>query len=482
MKGGLHKWIFAGIGLGVLVGIGLWQLDPATSLYEHTVWTLDLLGKTIFIGALKMLVAPLIFAAIVAGVTSLPSATELGRLGWKTLAYYGATTAIAVLIGLTMVHLIQPGHWEASRQIAQQRAAELEQIRGEFEAEERIRLESLEQEPDGAERRHRLEETKEERYMAEVARREAASRMSDEEVAERYRKLEERKRTPLAFVKDILDEMLQNPFAALATLSSLGIIVFALLLGIACMAVGPPAEPVISFFRALNDVLLKLTTWVMNLSPIGVFALMASMIASHGPQVFASLAGYVLTVIGGIGIHLVALALILKYVGKRSIRDFARGIREAYLIAFSTRSSAATLPVTMECVEENLGVPKKVSEFVLPIGATVNMDGTALYEGVAVIFLLQMFAGLPDVPVEMGLGVSIIIFLTAVLASVGAAAIPDAGLITMVLVATAVGLPEYYLVFIFSVDAFLDMFRTSTNVTGDAIGAVVLARIEEARI
>jgi Na+/H+-dicarboxylate symporter len=183
-------------------------------------------------------------------------------------------------------------------------------------------------------------------------------------------------------------------------------------------------------------------------------------------------------VIGGIVIHVAVLLAIAKFIGGVGPLRLWRGIREAWMIAFTTRSSAATLPVTIENVTEKIGVSPKVANFSLPLGATMNMDGTALYEGVAVIFLIQIFGGLADVPIAMTMGVTLVVFVTAVLASVGAAAVPDAGLVTMVLVASAVKLPIYYIPIIFAVDAFLDMFRTSTNVLGDSVGAVVVNRLE----
>jgi Na+/H+-dicarboxylate symporter len=174
--------------------------------------------------------------------------------------------------------------------------------------------------------------------------------------------------------------------------------------------------------------------------------------------------------------------IVCKVVGGVGPIELWRGLREAWMIAFTTRSSAATLPITIANVTENLNVSPKVANFSLPLGATMNMDGTALYEGVAVIFLIQIYGGLADVPIELSGAVTLVIFITAVLASVGAAAVPDAGLVTMVLVAAAVGLPIYYIPLIFAVDAFLDMFRTSTNVLGDSIGAIVVNRLEGRRL
>ncbi|MFC2172844.1 dicarboxylate/amino acid:cation symporter [Acidobacteriota bacterium] len=477
----LHTFIFIGMGLGVVFGIGLSTLDHTSQVFIQIQWVLDLIGKTIFVGALKMLVAPLIFASIVAGVTSLGSFKELGKMGGRTLAFYFITTSIAVTIGLILVNTIRPGNWKASAEIRDERTVKLNALQAEFEERDRKAVKELQRTlpPDEASAEiEALGESFHLRFTQEIRKREDAALLSEEETRERYRRIKEKRRSPLAFVRDIVATTITNPFYSLTFGSSLGIIFFALLLGTACIAVGEPARPVTTFFQSLNAVIMKLTSWVMTISPFAVMCLMASLIGEHGPKVFGSLAGYIVTVISGILVHVMVLLAIVTIVGKISPIRFIQGIREAWLIAFSTRSSAATLPVTIRCVKTNLGVKKKVSEFVLPIGATVNMDGTALYEGVAVIYLIQMFGSMPDVGITLSVLAIFLIFITAVLASVGAAAVPDAGLITMVLVANAVGLPEYYLIFIFSVDAFLDMFRTSTNVMGDSVGAVVINRFE----
>ncbi|MBN2448341.1 MAG: dicarboxylate/amino acid:cation symporter, partial [Phycisphaerae bacterium] len=279
--------------------------------------------------------------------------------------------------------------------------------------------------------------------------------------------------------------LLTNPFASLSANppNALGLIFFALLLGIACTVVGEPAAPVVAFFSGLNTVILKMTHWLMSMAPVAIGCIVAWLVAHEGLDVFKSLAWYCGTVIGGIAVHVCFLLAVAWFVAKRSPLEIWRGIREAWLIAFSTRSSAATLPITIACTTEQLGVSPKVARFSLPLGATMNMDGTALYEGVAVIFLIQIYGGLADVPIPaMTPMITFLIFITAVLASVGAAAVPDAGLVTMVLVASAVGLPVYYLPLIFAVDAFLDMFRTSTNVLGDVIGSAVVHHLERDRL
>jgi Na+/H+-dicarboxylate symporter len=238
----------------------------------------------------------------------------------------------------------------------------------------------------------------------------------------------------------------------------------------------------VAFFRGLNGAMMTITHWLMRVSPVAIGCIVAKLVAETGPTVFASLGWYCGTVVGGIFIHVIILLTISTFVGGVNPLVLWRGLREAWLIALSTRSSAATLPVTIANVTENLKVSPKVANFSLPLGATMNMDGTALYEGVAVIFLIQIYGGLDDVLISMTAMVTLLIFITAVLASVGAAAVPDAGLVTMVLVASAVNLPIYYIPLIFAVDAVLDMFRTSTNVLGDSIGAVVVNRMEMGRL
>ena len=417
--------IFIGMALGAVLGL---LLEGKTGgLARNLVFVCDLFGSTVFIGALKMIVAPLIFFSILAGITSLPTRGELWNIGWRTLAYYLTTTSIAVVIGLILVLSIQPGKRGAR-----------EEVRAKWE-EQRTEL--------------------------------------VKEYGDKEKKIETAKeQTPAEAIRDNLKQLIVNPFEALSTANSLGIIFFAVLMGIALIMVGDAAKPVLPVIEAVNAAIMKLTAWIMWAAPFFIFCLVASLLAKQGTQVLASLAWYVGTVIGGIAIHVAVLLAIVGIIGRRSPFWFLRGIRKAWAVAFATRSSAATLPVTMDCVHEELKVPRKVADFVLPLGATMNMDGTALYEGVAVLFLIQLFQGMPGVPMEIGAVMTVIIFLTAVLASIGAAAVPDAGLITMVLVANAVGLDAAYIVLIFPVDAFLDMFRTSTNVMGDAAGTVVVSR------
>ncbi|MFV1959824.1 MAG: dicarboxylate/amino acid:cation symporter [Planctomycetota bacterium] len=468
MKLRLHTLIFVAMVLGVVLGVLLWGVEDKTQgWHATTLWWLNLVWRTIFVGALKMIIAPLILVSIVAGVTSMPSFGETGRVGLKTLAFYVATTLIAVAIGLFFVLTIQPGKRGASNAIRAHRAAELDLRRTEWEAETGRDATAPAARPSYLAWLHTTESR---------ARGQAAGPGEAQRIAKLVRA---RTRTSgEIFSEDIVQPMLSNPFLALGETRSLGIIFFAILFGLACLAVGEGAKPVVDFFQGANAIIMRITHWIMRLSPLAILCLLASIVATHGPGVFESLGWYCGTVIGAILVHVVVLLTICAVLGRMSPWRFLKGIREAWAIAFSTRSSAATLPVTVRSVVKNLGVSPRIANFTLPVGATLNMDGTALYEGVAVIFLIQMYGGLDDVAITLGGAVTLVIFITAVLASVGAAAVPDAGLVTMVLVATAVGLPVYYIPLLFGVDAFLDMFRTSTNVMGDAVGAVVVDRLE----
>ncbi|MBN1844108.1 MAG: dicarboxylate/amino acid:cation symporter [Sedimentisphaerales bacterium] len=426
MRGRLHWLIFIGMLAGVLLGLILSRMG-ATPAQQRTIAVLDLFGQTLFIGALKMIVAPLIFFSILSAITSLASAGRIWNLGGKTLVYYLATTSVAVAIGLILVLTIRPGH-----------TARRDEIRQHWQ-EQKVTLQQ--------------------RYGEQ-----------EEKIAQAERQ------GALELLRRNLERVIMNPFASLAENQSLGIIFFAIVLGIAIVAVGPAAQPVVPVIGAINAAIMKLTGWIMAGSPFFILCLIASLVGSLGAGVFETLLWYVLTVLLGIAAHVAVLLGLCRVLGNCSPLRFLRGIRQAWMVAFATRSSAATLPVTIHCVQDNLEVSPTTAKFVLPLGATINMDGTALYEGVAVLFLIQLFGGMPGAEITLSPVLTMVIFLTAVLASIGAAAVPDAGLVTMVLVAQAVGLSVEYIPMIFAVDALLDMFRTSTNVLGDSVGSVIIDR------
>ena len=274
----------------------------------------------------------------------------------------------------------------------------------------------------------------------------------------------------VSIVKDIVPE---NLFAAMAQDKVLSIIFFSILLGVAISSVGEKGRGLALLFEALNGVMMKITGWIMRLAPFGVFALMAYTIGSMGLSVIKPLTLYMATVVVGLSIHaIVTLPALLSIFGRYSPLKFIKDVFSAVATAFSTASSAATLPITMDCVEKNAGVSNKVASFVLPLGATVNMDGTALYEAVAAMFIAQAYN------IHLTIWQQVVIMLTATLASIGAAAIPGAGLVTMVIVLKAVNLPLEGIGMILAVDRLLDMLRTAVNVWGDACGTAVVARLE----
>ena len=278
----------------------------------------------------------------------------------------------------------------------------------------------------------------------------------------------------VSIITDILPE---NLFDAMAKDKVLSIIFFSILLGVAISSIGEKGKPLAILFDAFNTVMMKITGWIMRLAPLGIFALMAYTIGTMGLSVLRSLFLYMMTVILGLTIHaLVILPMLLMILGKHSPVKLFKDVFSALATAFSTASSAATLPITMDCLQENTGVSNKITSFVLPLGATINMDGTALYEAVAAMFIAQAYG------IELGLWQQLVIMLTATLASIGAAAIPGAGLITMVIVLKAVNLPLEGIAMILAVDRLLDMLRTAVNVWGDTCGAVVVANLEAEKL
>lgn len=278
--------------------------------------------------------------------------------------------------------------------------------------------------------------------------------------------------TPVSVGSIFLGMIPDNPIRAAADGQILPLIVFSLLFGAALTTIGKRAQPLLGFFESLNDAMMKLTDWIIRLTPIGVFALIANVIVTTGPGVFANVGKYMFCVVLGLAIHAtVALPLLLKFFGGASPLRFVSKMAPALTTAFSTASSSATLPLTIECVEKEAEVPPRVASFVLPLGATINMDGTALYESVAAVFIAQLYG------IDLSFGQQVLVFLTATLAAIGAAGIPSAGLVTLAIVLGAVGLPLHGIGMIVAVDRVLDMFRTSVNVWGDATGCVVVNRM-----
>lgn len=362
--------------------------------------------STAFLGLLKMVIVPLVFSSIFMAMYHLGTPEALGKMGRKAVGYYFVTTCVAVFIGIIMVNLIQPGV-----------GADL----GNQGLEELGHMKSAVQENKGL----------------------------------------------IGTVLDVfIGAIPVNPFKALADGNILQLIVFAILIGMTSLYMKAKARPFVEFMGSLEALSLKLTHVVMKLAPIGIFALTVDILAKTGMSAIFSLSKYFLAVVLGLLIHAIILLIFVSYRTKKTPLFILKGLSAPLITAFSTSSSAATLPVTMTAVEENLGVRQDTAKFVLPLGATVNMDGTALYESIAAIFIAQAYG------IELGFDKQLIIFLTASLAAVGAAAIPGAGLITMGIVLNAVGLPLEGIGLILAVDRLLDMFRTTVNVFGDCVGTI----------
>jgi solute carrier family 1 (neuronal/epithelial high affinity glutamate transporter), member 1 len=360
---------------------------------------------SLFLDALKMLIVPLIMAAVITSITAIGDVRHLGKLGGLTLAYYVSTTAIAVFIGLVIVNIVQPG----------------------------VGTQGLS-----------------DSIPTEIIGKDATG------------------------ISDIIRTLVTpNLVAAAANSQILPIIVFSLIFGIGLTTIGERGKIISGFFEGLNDVMMKLVIWLMYFSPIGIFALIASYLGATGGgealmAEISKVGWYVFTVIFALFIHFLFLTGVLMLVARRGI-NFLLSMLRALVTAFGTASSTATLPLTIECAIE-AGVKKRVVKFVLPLGATVNMDGTALYEAVAVMFIAQAYG------IEMTFFQQTIIFITATLAAIGAAGIPQAGLVTMALVLSAVNLPLEGVGLILAVDWFLDRIRTTVNVWGDSVGTAVIER------
>jgi len=360
----------------------------------------------LFLDLLMLTIVPLIIAAVISGITALGDVRKLGKLGGLTFLYYLSTTAIAVIIGLIMVNIIHPGSHTGELSTAV---------------------------PEG------------------ITGRKTAG------------------------IEEIIGSLIKpNLIEAAVNNQLLPIILFCLAFAAALTTIGEKGRPLISFFDGLNDVMMKLVIWIMMLSPIGIFALIAAKLGATGGgaafwRELTSVGMYIVTVVIGLTVHAAVLFLILVTLSRRK-GAYLLDMLRALLTAFGTASSAATLPLTMECAIE-AGVDKRAVKFVMPLGATVNMDGTALYEAVAAMFIAQAYG------ISMDLGQQFIIFITATFAAIGAAAIPSAGLVTMLIVLAAVGLPAEGIGMLLAIDWFLDRLRTTVNVWGDCVGTAVIERV-----
>ena len=408
----LHWKILIGMAAGVIFGL----VAANVGWNQFVIDWIKPFG-TIFINALKLIAVPLIIASLIKGISDLKDISQLSKMGGRTIGIYMVTTVFAVALGLLIVNTIQPGKL----------------------IEESTRTELLDT------------------YAGEAGKKiEQAKSQQDA--------------GPLQALVDIVPS---NIFSAAAdNKNMLQVIFFVIFFGIGIVLIPEEkARPVKKFFDAFNEVILKLIDLIMLSAPYGVFALLAALVVeSPTADLFYALMGYALCVVIGLAILVLAVyPFLVRFFTGRSYRFFMKGISPAQLLAFSTSSSAATLPVTMERVEEHLGVDEDVTSFVLPIGATINMDGTSLYQAIAAIFIAQTFG------MDLSLGAQLGIVVTASLASIGSAAVPSAGMVMLVIVLGQAGIPEAGLALIFAIDRPLDMCRTITNVTGDATVAMLVA-------
>ncbi len=417
----LHWKIIIGMLAGVVFGI-------AATVFKWQNFTADYISPfgTIFINMLKLMAVPLILVSLINGISNLKDISKLSRIGGKALGIYTITTVVAISLGLILANVVQPGNYLSAEK----------------------------------------KEIFQNKFGNTVGEKTTVAKVQAES-------------KPLQFLIDIVP---QNVFQSFTdNTKMLQVIFFAMLLGISLVMIDPKqAQPVKDFFVGLDAVVLKVIDIVMGAAPYGVFALLAGLIsdfAGDDPkdalELLKALAIYSVTVVLGLAIlGFVFYPLLLKFFAGVSFKRFFDAMAPAQLLAFSTSSSAATLPVTMERVEHHLGVSKEVSSFVLPLGATINMDGTALYQAVAALFIAQTMG------MDLGFSAQLTIILTSVLASIGSAAVPGAGMVMLVIVLEAVGVDPAGIALIFGVDRILDMCRTTLNVTSDAVCATIIAKSE----
>lgn len=455
----LHFKIIIGLVLGVVYAF----VSSAVGWNEFTINWIDPFG-TIFIRLLKFIAVPLVLFSIISGISGLSDISKLGKMGAKTLAFYLLTTVIAVGLGLLLVNTVKPGtHLDEEQRI-----------------KNRISYELWVQETEGVEVKDSKDFLRDPTYTATIQEVTGSEELLNKKVEEMKSNAESNKQAPpLQFLVDIVPENLI--FSLSNNRLMLQVIFFAIFFGI-CLAMIPSeiSKPVIDLVSGLNAVFLKMVAIVMHAAPYFVFALLAGVIAkmANSPaevlEIFKGLGSYSLTLFFGLAFMIFVFypLVAIFFIKGMTYKTFFKNFSPAQLMAFSTSSSAATLPVTMECVQDNMGVSKNVASFVLPIGATVNMDGTSLLQSVAVVFMAQLHM------VDLSLGQQLTIVLTATLASIGAAAVPSAGLVMMIIVLQSVGLNPAWIAIIFPVDRILDMCRTVVNVTGDATVATLVASSE----
>ena len=448
--------------IGMLLGV-IWALISSTMGWsEFTINWIDPFG-TIFINLLKLIAVPLVLLSIISGVSNLGDTVSLGKIGGKTLLIFISTSFLAIGTGLLLVNIINPGGRIDQDSLIENRLSyEIWATSQGHEIKDGIHYHQM---PEHQERVQRMRSISNET-------------LSDEEISQRLEAANQMKEAgPLQMLVDVVPE---NFFFSLSNNTlMLQIIFFGIFFSISLLFIPKEqSEPVIKFINGFLAVFLKMVDFVMQAAPFFVFALLAGVVSKMAGddvgkviEIFKGLSWYTLTVLIGLLFFIFILyPLSVKFFTKKiTYRGFLKGMSPAQALAFSTSSSAATLPVTMECIENNLGVNKKISSFVLPIGATINMDGTSLYQAIAVVFLAQMHM------IDLTMSQQLIIVITATLASIGAAPVPSAGLVMLIIIMESVGLNPAWIAIIFPVDRILDMVRTVVNVTGDAVVCTIVA-------
>lgn len=395
--------------IGCLLGIagGLWlNIAGSAALRQDTLYGAKLVG-TLFLDLLRMVLVPLIFASIVVGVANLRANQKMHRVWITTLAFFGLSMALAILIGFGAAHLFEPG-----------KGMQLEMF------------------------------------------------------AEATKNFQARQMPLPEYIAQFLHGLFQNPFKALAQGDMLAIVIIALFLGIALVVGGERYRNLRLLIQELQELCLMIVGWIMRLAPLGIAALLLQLVTSQNTALLGSLLHFIGVVIGSTLFHgVIVLPLLLYIVTRMSPLRFWRGAREALITAFATSSSSATLPITLRCTEQHLHVKKDIANFVVPLGATVNMDGTALYEAAAALFVARL-AG-----IELDIASQAIIFFVAMLGAIGAPGIPSVGMLSMVLVLESVGLPSAAIAILLPIDRILDTVRTAVNVEGDMVGSLIVQRL-----
>ncbi len=434
MSDGKHSgrqtlYICAAIVLAILLAIVM----PTTAMKFH-------LGGEVFLNLLKMMVVPLVMSSVMCGILGMGDVRKLGKPGLYTILYYFCTTILAVVVGLVVVNIIKPGIGTVSEE-------KLAEIKGDDAATGDMIYEYLADQVD----------------------------VPKEKVAEFFGSPEQSEPTIGMIIENLVTSLFtDNLFTAASETNLLPLIVFSIIFAGMLTTLGENVDTLKTGIEQINHALMAFVMLLMKVAPLGIFCLVTARFgeaqaAGELGEVIQQTGWYMLTVLSGLGFHaLVTLPLMFWFFTRRNPYQFLWQMSRAVLTAFSTASSSATLPVTMECAETEAGVSERSTNFVLPLGATINMDGTALYEAAAAIFIAQV------VGIDLSLMQQLTIAVTATLAAVGAAGIPEAGLVTMLIVLNAVGLPVEYVALILSVDWLLDRFRTAVNTFGDACGAAII--------